>query len=250
MNHRIRIVWLLFLGLGFVPSVYASEAAGRFLTAIQQYQEKDYQGAASTFQQIAESGVVNGSLFYNLGNAYFKAGEIGRAILWYERALRFLPRDPDLKFNLNYARSLVKDEAGTTASPLYHVLFFWNHLLSRTSVLWGAVLCNLAFWIAFILQYLTGWRIFRFIKYSTGMIAIIFVLTAFYNYYESEFIKQAVVLPATLSVRSGLSEEDTELFRLHAGSRVRIEKEKDDFYRIFFSEGKIGWVGKSQVEAI
>ncbi len=240
-------IWFLCV---VVFPVAASETAGHFLDGTRQYRKKDYEGAAKSFQAVVETGVANGALYYNLGNAYFKTGDIGRAILWYERARKFLPRDPDLKFNLNYVRSLVKDEAGASSSPLYRVLFFWNHLLSRPEILWAAVLCNLMFWLVFALRRLTSRRVVTYIAYPTALIAVIFVLTAFYNYYESFFERQAVVLPSSLSVRSGLSEEDTELFLLHAGSQVRIEKEKDDFYRIFFSDGKIGWVQKSQVAPI
>ncbi len=250
MRNGYKIAWIVLLGIGLAKSLYAAEPAGRFLAAVKQYQEKDYAGAAAEFQQIAAGGMVNGALFYNLANAYFKSGDMGRAVLWYERAQRLLPRDPDLKFNLNYVRSLVKDEAGTTTSPLYQVLFFWNHLLSRTAILWCAVFGNMLFWMVVLLQYLLRARILRYFSYFSGLLALVFIMTAFYNYYEYAFQKQAVVLPETLAVRAGLSDEDTELFRLHAGSRVRIEKEKDDCYRILFSEGKIGWVKKSQVEVI
>ncbi|MFZ5569889.1 MAG: tetratricopeptide repeat protein [Thermodesulfobacteriota bacterium] len=250
MKHNRVIIWLGMFFLWGISVARASENAALFLEGIKQYQQKEYHEAANRFQQIAASGIVNGALYYNLGNAYLKSGDIGRAVLWYERARKILPRDPDLKFNLNYARSLVKDEAGFSGSPLYRVLFFWNHLLGQTEILWSAVICNLILWVILVLRKITAHRVWTYVSLPLSLITFIFVSTALYNYYETVFEKQAVVLPAEVAVRSGLSEEDTQLFQLHAGSRVKIDTAKGDCYRIYFSEGKIGWIRKKEVEPI
>jgi SH3-like domain-containing protein len=81
-------------------------------------------------------------------------------------------------------------------------------------------------------------------------LGLIFTLTAVYNDYEADFIKEAVILPAKVSIRSGLTNDATELFVLHAGTKVKIDKEKDDYIRISFSEGKIGWIKKSDAGVI
>ena len=81
-------------------------------------------------------------------------------------------------------------------------------------------------------------------------IGLIFILTAAYNDYETDYIKEAVILPARVSIRSGLTDDATELFVLHAGTKVKIDKEKDDYIRISFSEGKIGWIKKSDAGVI
>ena len=76
------------------------------------------------------------------------------------------------------------------------------------------------------------------------------MLTALYGYYEANFTRHAIVLPEKISVRSGLSEDATELFVLHAGTKVSIENENEGFFKITFSDGKIGWVKKSEVGVI
>ena len=57
-----------------------------------------YQKSIMHFERIIdEGGVANGKLFYNLGNSYFRKGDIGRAILNYKRAALYMPNDPNLK---------------------------------------------------------------------------------------------------------------------------------------------------------
>ena len=87
-------------------------------------------------------------------------------------------------------------------------------------------------------------------NYVILTVALVFTLTAFYNHYAVRYVKEAVILPDKIAVRSGLTEDSTELFGLHAGTTVKIEKENKDFYRIYFSEGKIGWLKKSEVGVI
>jgi SH3-like domain-containing protein len=81
-------------------------------------------------------------------------------------------------------------------------------------------------------------------------LGLVFTLTAVYNDYETDFTKEAVILPSRVSIRSGLTDDATELFVLHAGTKVKIDKEKDAYIRIFFSEGKIGWIKKSDAGVI
>jgi tetratricopeptide (TPR) repeat protein len=94
------------------------------------------------------AGTDNGKLFYNLGNAYLKNDDLGRALLWYERALKRIPDDPDLRFNYDYALTLTKDERGEKESPLLRILFFWKYQLSHSTVRWIAIFFNAALWTA------------------------------------------------------------------------------------------------------
>src|SRR5207253_6786447 len=70
------------------------------------YGEERWAEAAAEYERVLAAGWESGSLYFNLGNAWFRAGDIGRAVLDYERARRLLPRDPDLHANLSYAREL------------------------------------------------------------------------------------------------------------------------------------------------
>ncbi|MFH0996633.1 MAG: tetratricopeptide repeat protein [Pseudomonadota bacterium] len=244
------ILLLVLLILSSVRITEASETARTFLDGIKNYKEDRFAEAASAFSRIADEGIKNGKLFYNLGNAYLKNGDIGNAMLWYERSLKLLPHDPDLKFNYEYALSLTRDEKADKELPLVRILFFWKYLLSQTRIQWAAIIFNLIFWSLMTVRFVQRKYRFRTLGHVMLTIGFIFILTAAYNDYETDFIKEAVILPARVSIRSGLTDDATELFVLHAGTKVKIDKEKDDYIRISFSEGKIGWIKKSDAGVI
>jgi tetratricopeptide (TPR) repeat protein len=245
--------YFLLVGLLILSSVRitgAGESARTFLDGIKDYKENRFAEAAAAFSRVADEGIINGKLFYNLGNAYLKNGDIGNAMLWYERSLKLLPHDPDLKFNYEYAQSLTKDEKGDKDLPLVRILFFWKYLLSQAQIQWAAIIFNLIFWSLMAIRVTRRKFRFQTIGHVILALGLIFTLTAVYNDYETNFIKEAVILPAKVSIRSGLTDDATELFVLHAGAKVKIDKEKDDYIRIAFSEGKIGWIKKSDAGVI
>ncbi len=227
----------------------ADENTRLFLDGIAHYKSEDFAAAVSAFSQIAGTGVQNSRLFYNLGNAYLKKGDLGYAILWYERALKLAPGDPDLKFNYEYALSHTKDEKEDKDLSIFRILFFWN-LLGAKTVQMTAVVLNLIFWLIVSIRMLLKKKLLRMPILLLLLVTTVFTLTAVYNYYEAAYLRQGIILSPEVSVRSGLTEDSTQLFVLHAGTKVRIEKENNGFFRIYFSEGKIGWIRNSDVGVI
>ena len=229
--------------------VYASDTARDYVEAIKLYNDGHYRKAAELFEDIARQGIINGKLFYNTGNAWFKAGNIGKAMLWYERALKRMPRDPDLLFNYRYVKGFLKDKAEQESFPVFDVLFFWKDLLGirviqRLSVIFFAV-----FWLLVSINIVRSKRL-QTVHYIILAIALIFTFTALYDYYDAMFNKKAVIIADTAPVRSGLTESSTELFALHAGTRVDVDDKRDGYLKIRFSSDKIGWVKKDYLKII
>lgn len=243
-------LWLAVLLLGLGASCEASEQARQFLAGLEAYQAEDYEKAIQDFETIAQSGVTNGRLFYNLGNAYLKNDQLGPAILWYERARKLIPDDPDLRFNLEHAHSLTKDAVDSDGSPLVRIFFFWRYQLSPRSIRIAAIVCNGIFWVL-----LGAWLLMRRKGLSraakvVALPALVFVITAIFNYHEAANLQRAIVLPEQTAVRSGLTDDATQLFVLHAGAKVSIVKARNDHFQIRFAADKIGWVGKNAVGVI
>jgi len=94
----------------------------RFFEANQAYKTGRFQEAANAYIRLIEEGHENGHLFYNLGNACFQIGELGKAILYYEKASLLIPRDADLSFNLSHARSRTQDAVSPPTSALFSKL--------------------------------------------------------------------------------------------------------------------------------
>ena len=249
-NKRVFFYFVIF-SIFLAVSAQAAEITRSFLDGVNDYKQENFEAAISAFSKIAASGVKNSKLFYNLGNAYLKNGELGHALLWYERALKVAPDDPDLKFNYEYALSQLKDEKENKEISIFRILFFWKHLLNAGTVQHTAIFLNLIFWLIVTIRTLQKKKkILKAPSYLALALAVVFTLTAFYNYYEAEYFKEAVILPPQVSVRSGLTDGSAELFVLHAGTKVKIEEEHHDFFKIFFSEGKIGYIRNSDVGVI
>ena len=261
MTVKVRSVAGMALALSIVLAALAVDAIAAekpstqteltqgFLAGIGSYRRGDYAAAAENFLKIAMAGVVNARLYYNLANAYLKSSDLGRAVLWYERALKLDPGDPDLKFNYAYANSLLQDETGDSGS-IWRILFFWKYQISKKALLWTATALNALFWILLGVRILRQKRPFNAAVTAVLTVTIVFVATAGYNFFEEAHLRRGVVLPGSLSVRSGLTPEATELFVLHAGTRVRVEGENSQFVRIYYSPGKIGWVSKDAIGII
>lgn len=241
---------LLCLGLFFpVPQKAFANSTVSFMEGIKNYRAGHYREAASEFEAIARKKIKNPYLFYNIANAYLKANDIGHAILWYERAKILSPNDPDLNFNLAYANTLVKDKP-EAAMNIMDVIFFWDSLVRAKNIQVTAV------FFSFVFFTWAGIRVVRQKKIFSGtgimLFSLLVLVTAItcVNYYKRSARLNAVIISEEAAVRSGVTDTSTELFSLHAGTRVRVEKVRDGYLKIEFSKGKVGWVKKEQAVII
>ena len=250
MKSWVTTVVGLLLMLSIVTGARASENARIFMGGTAAYSRGDWPAAIQAFEQLAEKGIENGRLFYNLGNAYLKNDDLGHALLWYERALKHIPDDPDLNFNYDYALTLTKDERGDQTSPLLRILFFWKYQLSPDTVRWIALALNAVFWVSLNVLAIRKKHMLRPSIILTAAAALIFSATAIFNYVEAARIKSAIILPAEVPVRSGFTDSATELFVLHAGTKVRVERQSEDYLLIRYTKDKIGWVKQADAGII
>ena len=240
----------LVLFLAVAATAPATQNARIFMDGTEAYRNGDWPAAIAAFESLVAEGVTNGNLFYNLGNAYLKNEDLGHALLWYERALNRIPDDPDLRFNYEYALTLTKDERGQKESPLLRILFFWKYQLSHSSVRWLAIFSNAVLWIALSVLMIRKKRLLRPSVILIAAATLIFSATAIYNHVETVQVKYAVILPEQVAVRSGFTDTDTQLFVLHAGTKVRIARQADTHLLIRYTEDKIGWVKRTDAGII
>ncbi len=220
------------------------------------YQEGDYAGAAELYQRILESGVESGELHYNLGNAWFRLGELGPAILHYERARRIMPRDDDLMANLALARSLTVDQV--TPLPgfwLFRVARWWVDLLSRPALAAVVTLAWLTAMAALIVvvigrgDSLPIWS--RRTAAAAGIVTLVFGLSLAARELEVGRPDEAVIMAEEAAVHSAPSGDDELLiFTVHEGTRVRVERRSDAWVEIVLEDGKVGWVRSGQLTLI
>ncbi|MCP4717776.1 MAG: SH3 domain-containing protein [Deltaproteobacteria bacterium] len=248
----VIVLWLVLLTGSAWAAGQAEDSSQLFLQANQAYRQGAYAQAAQWYEQVLAAGPANGHLYYNLGNACLKSDQLGRAILNYKRAARYIPRDEDLRTNLLYARGLTHDKVecpeGLTA--VIKRFCFWYSSLNLSELAVAFLIVNALLWLLLVLKML--------VKKETLALPVAicafgtFVLGASFGVkcYGDSFLGEGVVTASEILVRSGNSINDTVLFRLHDGTEFSWEQESDGWVKIRLCDGKKGWVQNSVVEAV
>jgi tetratricopeptide (TPR) repeat protein len=221
-----------------------------FVQANTAYEEGAYPQAVRLYQQLLAADVENGHLHYNLGNAYLRNGELGRAIASYRRAEAFRPRDQDVQANLSFARKSTKD-ALTPPDPseVFSTLFFWHYGLSRSELATVVLVLNLLFWggLALRLRY----RGSEILRWTNGCLLLLLLLTGASLLAHTAFPQQvAVIVPQEVSAHTGPDAETVVRFKLHAGTEVRVADAREDWLRVQLPDGQQGWVAREQAEVV
>lgn len=219
------------------------------------YIRNDYTTAIQIYENLLQRG-ESADLYYNLGNSYFKSGDIARAILNYERALLLKPGNGDIRANLEIARKKTVDKIDIV--PEIFFISWTKSLINSISInawaRWG---------IAFFILFIISLYFFIFSKQislkKTGFIgSIVFLLfvicTNLFASYQKETLTKrdtAIVISPSVTIRSTPNENGTELFVLHEGSKVFIkDNSMNNWKEITLEDGKVGWISSSDIEII
>jgi tetratricopeptide (TPR) repeat protein len=252
MTMRLKIsvfcaVSILWLAVCHCP--YA--AAQSFKDANQLYKDSKYGQAIEAYEKISRSGFESGHLYYNLGNSYFKKGELGRALLNYERAKLFIPHDSDLRSNYDFVTGALNVPERYSSEKWF---FRWldrffdgigmNGLTILASVLWIVTLLLLAvrLFIPAIKQYAAG----GVIVLSALLIVCVVALARKIDYYQHG----AIVTSAEVEVKFEPSSGATTYFKLAEGNSVDIIDRSAGWIKIRRPDSKIGWVPASSISSI
>lgn len=220
-----------------------------FFRANQAFREARYSEAAHDYESLIEKGHAGGHLYYNLANACFKMNRLGAAILNYERAKIFMPRDADLAFNLSYAQDRKTDAVAPHAQAVSSV-FFWLNSLSLAELFRVFI----AFHVALFAVLLLRLRVRNDLTYYL-LTALLFFwfgsgVSLSLKYYEIFSDNRGVVIAKQADVLAGPQAGDTLLFRLHEGTTIVQERFEPDWRLISLPDGKRGWIRESEVQSI
>ena len=102
MKRYILILVALIAGM----AVHAEDLQKK---ALADYDNKNYAAAIDDYQQLEKQSGVSAEYYFNLGNAYYRSGKKGKAILCYERALRLNPRYEKAQANLDFVNMKIID---------------------------------------------------------------------------------------------------------------------------------------------
>ena len=222
--------------------------------ANQLYEAGRFTEATALFQTLVDAGVMDGTVYYNLGNAYFKAGDLGRAILNYRRAQRLLPRDPDVAANLQLARTQTRDQLEVEdRSALVvltrRVLVEWTTLDEAASLALGVWVVECALAVAAIL-WPQGRGGLRYGIIVVGALLGLSVLSVGIRVLDARGRIPAIVVAEAADVRSGPAADYLLEFTLHAGAEVRILENREGWVRVALPGDLQGWMPGEALETL
>lgn len=245
----------LALLLAVLPS--AAHAAGAenslWEEGISAYGESRWEDAANSWMQIADSGLESAELYYNIGNALYKNGELSGAILWYERALKANPSYADARVNLEFVNSLIQDRI--EAVPEFF-LKSWGRRLCwmLPSNAWAVLfLLLLAGTLAMLLLFLLGRGASRKTGFFTALVLAVLSLPclgfAFWQRTDALTHDGAIITAAVSEVKSSPG-SGVSLFVLHEGTKVKLLESVGEWQNIELADGRQGWLQARELTVI
>lgn len=227
--------------------------ASLFAEANAQYAEGNYAEAAESYRQVLVEQ-PSAEVYYNLGNACFKQGELSQSILAYERALRLRPLYKDAQYNLKFAQSRIVDNIEDTNSFFVsNWLKAVRNLLSEQTWMWLSV-------VLFLLT-LTGAMLFAFSRvvwlrktaFYTAIVALVISIAACANagslHKRDTLRAEAVITQGIVNAKSSPDRSGTDLFTLHEGTKVVIKEQLGNWCNIHVGNN-IGWIPLTTLERI
>ena len=238
--------WLsvVVLALSIAVVVRAEDLGAAFESANKLFEQGKYAGAADAYEKLRALRPQSATLCFNAGNAWYRAGQVGRAMADWRAAEGLSPRDPGARYNLDFVRKKLSGGEVVRGS------FLEGRLRALTLNEW-AVLAAVSWWIFFgILTATEIWparkTALRHWAYWSGLATVVFSL-AMGLAISSRHSNEGVVVVAEAIVRHGPLDESQVAFQLRDGTEVQVLDEKQGWFQVQDAMQRIGWVKKDQI---
>ncbi len=224
-----------------------------FADANAQYAEGNYAEAATQYEQILQEQPT-AEVYYNLGNAYFKQGELAQSILAYERALRLKPSFKDAKHNLQFAQSRIIDNIEDTQSFfLSNWLKAIRNALSQRVWMVGSIVLFIMALVGFFLFAFSQTLWLRKTAFYCSVVALVVSVMACANagslYQRDTQRSEAIITQGIVNAKSSPDRSGNDLFTVHEGTKVEIHEVIGDWCCVHVGNN-IGWMPLEYLERI
>jgi len=250
-KYLINIFYLLI----FLSSLAKADSNSIMQTANEYYKNNRYQLAIEEYNKLLLDGFEGTSLYYNLGNAHYRLGKVGYAILYYEKALKLSPNDEDVMHNLALAKLNLKDKVDTL--PPFFIFNLWEGILAAFSVTGWTIIVYIIFilvLIVFVVYFFSRSVTEQRISFFTGIgltVILLLTISLLIVKMNKEFnTKDGVIIETSVIVKSSPDYSSKDSFQIHEGLKVRIEDNVDDWVKIRLDDGKIGWITEKSLGII
>ncbi len=246
-----RILLSVVLLSLLVQAVMGAEVPARADSLVEagnrHYMAKDYEKAIECYTGVINMGFSAPSLYFNLGNAFYKQNNFPKAILYYEKARLLDPADEDILQNLAMANSRIVDKINSM--PDFFLKRWINGLaVQLTPDQWALIsLLVFAFSLSafYLFMFSNGYTIKK-VGFTTGVILIALSLTGiFFMHKRKQLIRHsqgAIVIAPVVNVKSSPDEQGTSVFVLHEGTRVVLLDSVLQWKEVKIPDGNKGWI--------
>ncbi|MFD2871701.1 tetratricopeptide repeat protein [Mucilaginibacter ximonensis] len=255
--NQIKLMFC-FLAMMLVPVLVfaANSQQEQFEKANKLYDNGRYKQAIDAYNQILGAGYQSAALYFNLGNAYYKDGEMPEALLNYEKAHRLAPGDDDINFNIRLANSKTVDKIDE--APEFFLSKWWKGFilqhaadsLATTAIILSLIGSALLIWYFFALA--GGVKKFAFFSsliFFFLAICTVVIAASQVSYFENN--KQAIVFTSTVDVKTSPAERVSTAFVLHDGTKVNVlGNNGGGWLKIRLANGNEGWIKTGDVREI
>ena len=250
---KALITALLFVLVG-LPQVFSNSVEEQVARAEQAYAAGDHAAALALYDSLAVDH-TSSPLLFNIGNCYFKLGNVPKAILYYARALRLSPGAEDVEANLELARHQLVDRMN--ALPSIGLGSLWDRLSGGGLDRWARN-SLWAFTAFFLLLGLALWVVKQrlprtVLLVASGLLLLFTVASVGLAAHRMQVVNdtsEAIILVPKVDVRSEPREGGTVLFVLHEGTKVTIQKEQGGWTEVRIENGSVGWMPPGALEVI
>ncbi len=262
---RAASLFLFWCFLFWMPGAPASESAeSLFLQANDLFQKgisapepgrtERIKQAAQVYERVlAERGIRNGYLYYNLGNCYVHLGRMGKAIVNYRRAEKLVPNYSDLRNNLKSALARRKDNIQKAQMrSIARTLFFWHYLMSlHAKIVVFAILFSMI-WIVLLVRLFLDRPFLRWGSVVCIFFAAVFGVSAALNVYADNSIRFGVIVVESTTPRKGPGESYSPTFKeaLHEGTEFHVRDRQAQWLQVELDNGSVCWLKARDAELI
>jgi tetratricopeptide (TPR) repeat protein len=241
------LILLCFAGFTATGAVVPARADSLVQAGNKHYLDREYENAIDCYTRVIDMGYSASSLYFNLGNAFYKQGNFPKAILYYEKARLLDPGDDDIRQNLAIANSRIVDKIENIPE------FFLKRWFSSLAVLlspdqWALIsllIFTLSLSAFFLYIFTNGFGLKKF-GFVSGVILVALSLTGiFFMQKRKQLIRHshgAIVIAPVVNVKSSPDEQGTSVFVLHEGTRVVLMDSVLQWKEVKIPDGNKGWI--------
>ncbi|MBN2743231.1 MAG: tetratricopeptide repeat protein [Marinilabiliaceae bacterium] len=241
----------------FILTIHLSAWANdqRFSAANEQYSKNEFEQAATAYEDILKTGVESEALYFNLGNAYYKQGQLPQAILNYERALLLDPDDKDILYNLELANSQTADRI-VPLGEFFLTAWIKGIINKGTSdfwawtAIWAFLICVI---FAAVYVYMTNPGVKKGAFYTSMIMLLVVILSVTFASTQKQQLterKYGIVFTPSVTVKSSPDISGTDIFVIHEGVKVKILEKLGSWNKVQLKDGSEGWLQESAVVII